>query len=60
MSERGHVNGSDGKHQNSVPCWEWDSGFWWGQRKNLVSHSMCVPVHVLVEWQPTTSSTVWF
>lgn len=26
MSERGHVNGSDGKHQNSVPCWEYDSG----------------------------------
>lgn len=37
--------------------WRW---VWWGQWKNLVSHSLCVPVHVLVEWQPTNSSTVWF
>lgn len=37
--------------------WLW---VWWGQWKNLVSHSLCVPVHVLVEWQPTNSSTVWF
>lgn len=59
VSERGHVNGWDGNHQNSVPCWEYDSGSGGPMEKPRL-HSLCVPVHVLVEWQPTNSSTVWF
>lgn len=60
VSERGHVNGSGGKHQDSVPCWEVWLWVWWGQWKKLVFRSLCVPVHVLVEWQPTNSGTEWF
>lgn len=41
VSERGRVNSSDGKHQNSVPCWECDSGSG-GANGKTSSPTVCV------------------
>lgn len=43
-SERGHENGCGGKHQNAVPCWEYDSGSGGANGKTSSPTVVCVCV----------------
>lgn len=44
---KGHKSCTDGKYQNLVcRAGSVAQGVWWVQRKSLVSHYLCVPVHV--------------